>query len=217
MYLVMPKGLRWYNDWSSMGQRATVSGTTILTNVSVAKEQIIPYYQAFERPQIRGAFGQIIHLAIDVGIADAALADTKEFVRTHSRVWFEAGVEKACLDPFIIRRFGELQIRVNSARALLRIAAETLDNAKANLNADTATKASVAVAEAKQLAEWTVLEVTNELFSLAGTKSTLAEFNLDRHWRNARTHTLHDPTRWKTYAVGNYHLNGINPNNHGLI
>ena len=45
----------------------------------------------------------------------------------------------------------------------------------------------------------------------AGTRSTLAEHNLDRHWRNARTHTLHDPVRWKYSILGKYFLNGENP------
>ena len=27
---------------------------------------------------------------------------------------------------------------------------------------------------------------------------------LDRFWRNARVHTLHDPVRWKFHLVGNY-------------
>jgi hypothetical protein len=48
----------------------------------------------------------------------------------------------------------------------------------------------------------------------AGTRSTLAEFNLDRHWRNARTHTLHDPVRWKYFHVGNHALNGVAPPRH---
>jgi alkylation response protein AidB-like acyl-CoA dehydrogenase len=39
----------------------------------------------------------------------------------------------------------------------------------------------------------------------------LREYNLDRHWRNARTHTLHDPVRWKYAIIGNYHLNDVNP------
>jgi SfnB family sulfur acquisition oxidoreductase len=211
------QGVEVIDDWTGMGQRTTASGTTVLNHVRIPAEYVIPYYKVFENPQIRGAFGQIMHVAINVGIADAALADTREFVKTHSRVWFDAGVEKASDDPFIIRRFGELQIKANAARALLQIAGETLDYAKVNLNEETAAAASVAVAEAKQFAEWTALEVTNELFSLSGTKATLSEFNLDRHWRNARTHTLHDPTRWKTYAVGNYHLNDIKPKNHGLI
>ena len=54
----------------------------------------------------------------------------------------------------------------------------------------------------------------NKLHELAGTRSTLAEFNLDRHWRNARTHTLHDPVRWKYFHVGNYALNGVAPPRH---
>jgi alkylation response protein AidB-like acyl-CoA dehydrogenase len=41
--------------------------------------------------------------------------------------------------------------------------------------------------------------------------------NLDRHWRNARTHTVHDPVRWKYHAVGNYWLNGVPPPRHGAL
>ncbi|HBP2385631.1 TPA: SfnB family sulfur acquisition oxidoreductase, partial [Pseudomonas aeruginosa] len=51
----------------------------------------------------------------------------------------------------------------------------------------------------------------------AGSRATLAEFNLDRHWRNARTHTLHDPVRWKVHAVGDYYLNGARPARHSWI
>jgi hypothetical protein len=61
------------------------------------------------------------------------------------------------------------------------------------------------------------LRITNELFELGGTKSSFVEFNLDRHWRNARTHTLHDPIRWKTQYLGNYVLNGGRPPKNGLI
>ena len=55
------------------------------------------------------------------------------------------------------------------------------------------------------------LLASNKLFELAGTRATLEDHNLDRHWRNARTHTLHDPVRWKYHAIGNYCLNGIPP------
>jgi alkylation response protein AidB-like acyl-CoA dehydrogenase len=74
--------------------------------------------------------------------------------------------------------------------------------------------AAVAVAEAKVLTTEIAILATNKLHELAGTRSTLAEFNLDRHWRNARTHTLHDPVRWKYFHVGNYVLNGVSPPRH---
>ena len=61
------------------------------------------------------------------------------------------------------------------------------------------------------------IEATNRLFELAGTRSVLAANGLDRHWRNARVHTLHDPVRWKYHAIGNFALNGVNPPRHGAI
>ena len=71
--------------------------------------------------------------------------------------------------------------------------------------------AQIVTAEAKVLSTEIAIEATNKLFELAGTRSTLAEYNLDRHWRNARTHTLHDPVRWKYAILGDYFLNGKNP------
>jgi alkylation response protein AidB-like acyl-CoA dehydrogenase len=71
--------------------------------------------------------------------------------------------------------------------------------------------AQLAVAEAKIVSTEIAIEATNRLFELAGTRSTLAEHNLDRHWRNARTHTLHDPVRWKYAILGNHALNGVKP------
>jgi len=65
----------------------------------------------------------------------------------------------------------------------------------------------IAVAEAKAAASEAAILISNKLFELAGTKSTLKQFNFDHHSRNARTHTLHDPVRWKYYAIGNFHLN----------
>jgi alkylation response protein AidB-like acyl-CoA dehydrogenase len=49
---------------------------------------------------------------------------------------------------------------------------------------------------------------------LAGTQSTLEKYALDRLWRNARTHTLHDPVRWKYHAIGNFYLNEVLPPRH---
>lgn len=61
------------------------------------------------------------------------------------------------------------------------------------------------------------LAAGNLLFELAGSRATLREHNLDRHWRNARTHTLHDPVRWKYPAIGNYLLNGVLPPRRGTL
>ena len=51
---------------------------------------VIPYGGAFEVPQQLGARAQLVHAAIQVGIAGGALRDAGEFVRTRARPFFEA-------------------------------------------------------------------------------------------------------------------------------
>jgi len=92
-----------------------------------------------------------------------------------------------------------------------------VDVAQRHTRAETVAEASIAVARARAWTTETALAAGNLLFELAGSRATLAEFNFDRHWRNARTHTLHDPVRWKYPAIGNYVLNGVLPPRRGTI
>jgi SfnB family sulfur acquisition oxidoreductase len=211
------EGLTVIDDWSSFGQRTTASGTVILKNVRVNKDQILPSYQAYRNPTTRGPFSQIIHVAIDVGIARAAINETIEFVRTRSRPWIDAKVETAREDPLTIYQVGELNYQLHAAEALMERAALKVDRAAAILDEPTVTAAALAVAEAKIAATDISIFATNRLFELAGTQSTLEKFQLDRHWRNARVHTLHDPVRWKYHAIGNYYLNDVAPPRHAWL
>ena len=92
-----------------------------------------------------------------------------------------------------------------------------MDAARPAPDEDSVARASVAVAKAKVLTTEVALQVTEKLFELAGSRATLAEFNLDRHWRNARVHTLHDPVRWKYQHIGRWVLRGESPPIHGVI
>ncbi|MVA33473.1 SfnB family sulfur acquisition oxidoreductase [Agrobacterium vitis] len=204
-------GLTVIDDWSSFGQRTTLSGTVILENVKVDKAWLVPGYKGYETPTADGAIFQIIQVAVDTGIAQAAIVETIDFVRTKSRPWVDSGLERASDDPYTIQAVGSLSLRLHAAQALLEKAGRAIDVAVANPNADTVAQAQIITAEAKILSTEIAIEATNKLFELAGTRSTLAEHNLDRHWRNARTHTLHDPVRWKYSILGKYYLNGENP------
>ncbi|MBB3104786.1 SfnB family sulfur acquisition oxidoreductase [Azomonas macrocytogenes] len=211
-------GLRILNDWSGFGQRTTASGTILLDRVPVAAENIIPIWKLVEQPNIQGSSSQLVQAAIDVGIARAALEDTIAFVRTQARPWIDAGVERAGDDPYVIADIGRLQLDLHAAESLLKRAGRVLDEINAApIDADSAARASIAVAEAKVLTTEISLAASEKLFELAGSRATLADYNLDRHWRNARTHTLHDPVRWKYHAIGNYHLNGAKPARHSWI
>ena len=207
-------GLSVIDDWDGFGQRTTASGTVLLENVRVEADWIVPAYRAYERPTLAGPFSQIIQAAIDAGTARTAIKETIEFVKTKARPWIDSNVEKASEDPLTISQIGDLEIRLHAAEALLQRAARTLDVAEEVLSDATVASVSVAVAEAKVLTTEIAILATNKLFELAGTQSALGKYNLDRHWRNARTHTLHDPVRWKYYAIGNYYLNNVNPPHH---
>ena len=211
-------GLRIVDDWSGFGQRTTASGTVLLENAHVPDTHVVQIWRQAQQPNIQGAVSQLMQAAIDAGIAEAAIDDTIAFVREKSRPWIDAGVERASDDPFVIADIGRLKLELHAAQALLRKAAQVLDQiGQAPVDAALAGQASIAVAEAKVITTEIALQASEKLFELAGSRATLAEFNLDRHWRNARVHTLHDPVRWKYHAVGAYHLNGSLPARHSWI
>jgi SfnB family sulfur acquisition oxidoreductase len=212
------EGVSIVDDWTGMGQRTTASGTVKLDRVRVPAEMVIPHHRMFERPQVYGARAQLMHAAIDVGIADGALRDAVEFVRSSSRPWFEAGVERASDDPLLIQRVGELAIGVRAAQALLAEAGRTIDAVQRHgVDEAGSARASIAVATAKAFADRVSVETAGALFELAGTRAAANDLNLHRHWRNARTHTLHDPVRWKLQHIGRYTLNGTPPPQHGQL
>jgi SfnB family sulfur acquisition oxidoreductase len=204
-------GLTVLDDWSSFGQRATFSGTTVIDNVRVPKSHLVPGYKGYDRPTADGAIFQIIQAAVDTGIAKNAIDDTIALVRGKARAWVDSAQERASDDPYTIHAIGDVVLRLHAAQALLEIAGRAVDRAVANPTQAIVAEAQVAVAEAKVLSTEAAIAATNKLFELVGARSTLSDLNLDRHWRNARTHTLHDPVRWKYAILGNYHLNGVNP------
>jgi SfnB family sulfur acquisition oxidoreductase len=209
-------------DWDTMGQRATVSGSVALDDVEVDPTLVLPYAQCFQVPQQLGARAQLYHAAIQVGIARGALEDANLYLRTRARPFFEAAragwAEKAAEDPHTIHRFGQMATRVAAAEALLQDAATTL--AEVGLipaDEEAAARGSVAVAAAKAFASEVAVGVASDLFSLTGASAADRRYDLDRHWRNARTHASHDPADWKFHHVGNYLLNGTLPPNHGQL
>ena len=205
------------DDWNAMGQRTTGSGTVRLENVLVPEDDVVPFTPIFDQPTHYGAFAQLLHAAIDAGIARAALTEAAAFVTTRSRPYPDAGVDRAADDPLIVHAFGQLELQVRAAEAVLAEAGRAVDRAEADLTAHTAGRASLAVAAARALTTAASLDAGNRLFEVAGTRSALARLGLDRHWRNARTHTLHDPAAWKIQHLGRYAIDGTLPPNHGQL
>jgi len=203
-------GVRIVDDWQALGQRTTGSGTVTFDSVLVDRSALVPRAPAVNAAGNYGAFAQLLHAAIDAGLARGALEAAAAFVRDKSRPWFEAGVERAVDDPLLIQRFGELAVVVQAAEA-------TLVTAGAKVDEGAGADASLAVAGAKILADKAANEVSSALFEVSGTRSAASDLNLDHFWRNARTHTLHDPIRWKYQHIGRAVLHGTPPPLHSAI
>ncbi len=207
-------GLTIIDDWSSFGQRTTASGSVKVDNVFVGPEAVIPAWKGGEQASSNGCVSQIIQAAVDAGIARGAIAETIRFVRQDSRPWIDSGQDHAHEDLFTIRDIGDLEIRLHAAEAMLARAGHAIDAIRDRPSDAALAEATVRVAEAKVLTTEIALLAATKLHELAGTRSTLGRYNLDRFWRNARTHTLHDPVRWKYFHIGNYLLNDVAPPRH---
>ncbi|MGY4644321.1 SfnB family sulfur acquisition oxidoreductase [Cellulomonas sp. URHB0016] len=211
------EGVEVVDDWEAVGQRTTASGTVRLTGVVVTDDDLTDFAATFDGPTVYGAFAQLLHAAIDAGIARAALRDAAAFVTTKSRPYPDAGVDRAADDPLVVHAFGEMELQVRAAEALLAEAGRAVDRADGDLTEATAGEASLAVAAARAATTRAAVEVSSRLFEVAGTRSALAHESLDRHWRNARTHTLHDPAAWKVQHLGRFAVDGALPPRHGQI
>ncbi|MFD4368078.1 SfnB family sulfur acquisition oxidoreductase [Rhodococcus sp. NPDC058521] len=209
-------GVSVVDDWEGMGQRTTASGTVVLESVAVPAAHVVPFTPIFAGPTTYGARAQILHAAIDAGIANGALRAAVE-AAGESRPYFEAGVERAVEDPLLVQLAGETALTVRSATALLEVAARSIDTARTHLTEATAAAASIDAAVAKVASARASLAGSNALFELGGTRSASESANHSRYWRDARTHTLHDPERWKIQHVGRWTLSGTVPPRHGLL
>ena len=185
------EGLELIDDWSGFGQRTTGSGTVKFNNVQVAAEDIIPFDTAFSQATLVGPFAQIMHAAIETGIARAAFEETLHRVR-QARPWIDSGVDQATADPLILFELGRIVADVRASEVLLKQAARSIDAAKPQPTAHNIAKASLDVAKVRAHSTETALKASSKLIELAGSRGSQREDGLDRFWRNARVHTLHD-------------------------
>lgn len=209
-------GLELIDDWSGFGQRTTGSGTVKFNQVTVSAEDVIAFDQAFSQPSLVGPFAQIMHAAIETGIARAAFEETLVRVR-QARPWIDAGVDRAVDDPLTQYELGRMIADVRASEVLLKQAARSIDAARPHPTAENIAQASLDVAKVRAHSTETALKTASKLIELAGSRGSQRQDGLDRYWRNARVHTLHDASRWKYYFIANHALNAVLPPRRGTL
>ena len=210
------QGVELFDDWSGFGQRTTGSGTVKFNHVQVNAEDIVPFDTAFLEPTLVGPIAQIMHAAIETGIARAAFEETLTRVR-QARPWIDSGVENATDDPLTKLELGRIIADVRATELLLKQASQSIDLARPQPTVENIAKASLDVAKVRAHSTETALKASSKLIELAGSRGSQRADGLDRFWRNARVHTLHDASRWKYYFIANHLLNGVLPPRRGTL
>lgn len=106
---------------------------------------------------------------------------------------------------------GELVAQRFAAESVVEKAGRNLDELWASGGTDTSAEASLQVAAAKVTTGALTVDLASRIHELTGTRGTAGGSNLDRHWRELRTHTLHEGRRDKLATLGCAALTGENP------
>ena len=210
------EGVLVHADWDAFGQKQTDSGTVGFDHVLLAHDDVLqaPGVVATARATLRSQVAQLIMANLYLGIAQGALDEARRYSVEEARPWFLSGVPSSVEDPYVQHRYGELWLLARPAEVLADAAAETLQHALDRGDALTAAErghVAIAVAEAKALSHRAAIEISSQLFDATGARSTSGRFGLDRFWRNARVHTLHDPIDYKLRDLGRFVLTGAFP------
>lgn len=196
-------GLTVLDDWHGLGQRGTGSGTTILDNIAIPETAVLPRWLSADQPNVGTAAANLAHVGIDLGIARAALDDTLSLLRQRG----DAGD-----DTRVLHQIGQLSAKLNASEQLFADALARLNDLRdVKLTTDLTQALSLQVSIAKVHAGELAVEIGQAVFTLTGPEALDPALGLDRHWRNARTHTLHDPSRWRYLRAGDHLLNGRLP------
>lgn len=207
-------GVQITDDWNGFGQRTTASGTTTLTDASVEELEMRLLTDRFP---YQTALYQHVLLIVLAGIAEAAAREIAAAVATRSRTYTHANSNQARTDPQLLQAVGEVDAVASLARAQVLETARGLDAAYATRDADSPRQleASEAVelstGRAQVALHKPVLEALSRIFDALGASGADAGRGLDRHWRNARTVTSHNPWVYKARIAGDYRVNGTPP------
>jgi alkylation response protein AidB-like acyl-CoA dehydrogenase len=213
-------GVQRLDDFDAVGQRLTASGTTRLTAVRVAADEVtVRDNSRLDNPWL-GSFAQLYLAAVEAGIAAAAFDDAVRFVREKARPIKHSSASRSVDDPYVREAVGEIAARAHSSRSAVLIAAETINGVREKSGSEAraaGAAAAVTVAQAGVIAIESALRAAELLFDVGGGSATNRDLAFDRHWRNARTVANHNPRQWKAAVAGAFHLTGEEPPTTGLF
>ena len=169
-------GIRIHEDWDSIGQRQTDSGTVEFLQVPAAHEEFLktPGPLGSTRASLRSCIAQLILSNIFLGLAEGALAEARDYTLAQTRPWANSsGIEIATEDPYILAKYGHFFVNLQAAQALTDVAGESLQRAWESgdsISEGQRGKCALDVAISKVITTKTGLEITSQMFEVMGVE-----------------------------------------------
>jgi alkylation response protein AidB-like acyl-CoA dehydrogenase len=204
------------DDWDGFGQRLTATGTTRLDNVHVAEHEYFDLGEP-DGPQPPGYYGAFLQLylqAVTAGVLRSVRNDAVALAKRRLRNFSHAASPQTPTeDRQVLQVVGEIAADAFAAEAIMLLAAERIQDAFDSVvdglpSAEAAEAAQHAAAQAKVAVDHFSYATAAKLFDVGGASATQSIYNLDRHWRNVRTISTHNPTFLKASAIGDHIVNG---------
>lgn len=206
-------GVSVVDDWSGFGQRFTASGTVRFDAVEVPAGHVLPHDDP-DLGDYLGAFYQFVHSATQAGIVDRAATDIAELVRGRGRSYPTAPTPEPRHDPQVLAVVGEIASRAFAARAAVDAVARSIDGYLSVRGPERrpALDRAILDSSAAQVHNSRLAGEAGWLIFDAASASALDVGKaLDRHWRNARTVSSHNPSIYKARIIGDHAVNQASP------
>jgi alkylation response protein AidB-like acyl-CoA dehydrogenase len=209
------EGVTTVDDWDGFGQRFTGSGTTVFENVRLDPSEIsVTARPGEDRPRshIDSVF-QLYLWAVVAGILRVATADAAELMRSRKRSYAYATAPLPADDPLLAQFVGEIASDAFALEAMVLEAASLLDGVAASYvdgrgDPDVIHEFTLRVAMVQVHGSEVASRAATRVFDVGGASATRRGAALDRHWRNVRTITSHNPAVYKATGVGSHLVNG---------
>jgi alkylation response protein AidB-like acyl-CoA dehydrogenase len=217
-------GVTVVDDWDGFGQPLTGTGTTRFENVRVKSDeaQRVAARDVDTAPTYYGGFYQLYLQALTAGVLAAVQSDAVALTRRRERNFSHASQSVPAEDPQVLQVVGEIASDAFAARAIVLTAAQALQDASdsesdGDFDPDAARGAQIAAAQAKVSIDRFSYATAARLLDVGGASATQVRYGHDRHWRNIRTISTHNPTFLKATAIGSLLVNGTPPPQNGFF
>jgi alkylation response protein AidB-like acyl-CoA dehydrogenase len=210
------EGIVFADDWDSLGQRLTESGSVEIRDVRVPWAAAAGFVGKVFQPLTYNTLNvpgiQLVFANFYLGIAQGALETASAYTRTTTRPWPYGGDNKqhASEEWYLLEGYGVLQSKLWADEALLDAAgaeiSAVLHAPREELTERRRGEIAVRIAAGKLRIVDDGLEVATKVYELTGARASASSVGLDIFWRNLRTHSLHDPIAYKKREVGEFVL-----------